>query len=75
VSPVPSGTYTAVSASGSHGSHSCGVKTEGTVVCWGSNTSGQATPWGGASGQEGTPENGGSAPVRILPVDLLDETK
>ena len=75
VSPVPAGAYIAVSASGSHGSHSCGVKTEGTVVCWGSNTSGQATPWGGTSGQEGTPENGGSAPVRILPVDLLDETK
>ncbi|HVH42453.1 MAG TPA: RCC1 domain-containing protein, partial [Labilithrix sp.] len=24
--------------------HTCGVKTDGTVACWGSNTYGKATP-------------------------------
>jgi hypothetical protein len=28
-------------------SHTCGVKTDGTLACWGSNSSGQATPPGG----------------------------
>ena len=37
----PAGTFTAVSAGGSH---TCGVRTNGTLACWGRNGSGQATP-------------------------------
>ena len=40
----PDGTFTAVSA-GLH--HSCGVRTDGTIACWGSNRLGQATPLAG----------------------------
>jgi hypothetical protein len=38
---VGEGTYTAVSADGSH---SCAIRMDGTIVCWGANSSGQATP-------------------------------
>jgi hypothetical protein len=38
-------TFTQVSAGNFH---TCGVKTDGTVVCWGSNPYGAATPLGGA---------------------------
>ena len=41
---APSGTFIAVAAGGYH---SCGVKTDGTITCWGSNSAGQAsTPAG-----------------------------
>jgi hypothetical protein len=43
------GTFTQVSAGGqlNFGEHTCGVKSDGTVACWGANSSGQATPPGG----------------------------
>jgi alpha-tubulin suppressor-like RCC1 family protein len=52
-SPVPHGlvtsatvyTFTQLSAGGSH---TCGVKTDGTVACWGYNNLGQATPPSGS---------------------------
>ena len=37
----PNGSFTYVSAGVEH---SCGVKTDESIVCWGSNTSGGATP-------------------------------
>ena len=40
----PAGTFTQVSA-GMY--HTCGVRTDGTLACWGNNNSGQATPPGG----------------------------
>jgi Regulator of Chromosome Condensation (RCC1) repeat protein len=33
--------------SGVYISHTCGVRTSGTIACWGSNAFGQATPPGG----------------------------
>ncbi|HCP61715.1 MAG TPA: hypothetical protein DIU14_04485, partial [Actinobacteria bacterium] len=41
----PSGSFSSVSA-GRY--HTCGVKTDGTVACWGDDTSGQATPPSGS---------------------------
>ena len=40
-STPPAGIFTSVSAGGDH---TCGMKADGTVVCWGKNTSGEATP-------------------------------
>ena len=40
-SPSSDGQFTAVSAGGSH---SCGLRTDGTITCWGANDSGQANP-------------------------------
>jgi alpha-tubulin suppressor-like RCC1 family protein len=37
----PSGAFTQLSAGGLH---TCGVKTDGVLACWGANSSGQATP-------------------------------
>src|SRR5256885_2918230 len=38
---VASGTVAQVSAGGSH---TCAIRTDGTVACWGDNSHGQATP-------------------------------
>ncbi len=38
---APTGTFTQVSAGGSH---SCAVRTDGTVACWGNTNGGRATP-------------------------------
>jgi alpha-tubulin suppressor-like RCC1 family protein len=35
------GAFAALSAGGGH---TCGVKIDGTIVCWGDNSYGQATP-------------------------------
>jgi len=37
----PSGTFTQISAGSLH---TCGVKTDGTLACWGKNDSGESTP-------------------------------
>ena len=37
----PAGTFTEVAAGGYH---TCGLKTDGTLACWGYNASGQSTP-------------------------------
>lgn len=39
--PPPAGTFTQVAAGNSH---SCGLKSDGEVACWGSNSVGEATP-------------------------------
>jgi len=44
----PAGTFSQVSAGGRH---TCGVKTDGTLACWGNNDVGQATPPAGTFGQ------------------------
>ena len=36
----PSGRFTQLSAGGQHG---CGLRTNGTVVCWGDNSAGQSS--------------------------------
>jgi len=41
----PSGTFTQISAGSLH---TCGVKTDGTLACWGKNDSGESTPPVGA---------------------------
>ncbi|MDS4058620.1 MAG: M6 family metalloprotease domain-containing protein, partial [Candidatus Contendobacter sp.] len=33
------------------GSHTCGLRSDGTVACWGDNASGQASPWTGTFAQ------------------------
>jgi alpha-tubulin suppressor-like RCC1 family protein len=38
---VPKGTFTKVSAGGIH---TCGLRPDATVECWGANDHGQATP-------------------------------
>jgi len=43
-SSPPDGEFVAISAGGEH---SCGLRRDGTVACWGNNGSGQATPPGG----------------------------
>ena len=40
--------FTQVSAGGWH---TCGLKADGTITCWGDNSHGQRTPPGGAFGQ------------------------
>ncbi len=48
---APEGTFSAISVGGpsyaGHG-HSCGIKTDGTVACWGNND------WGQSDAPEGT---------------------
>jgi hypothetical protein len=44
----PAGTFTQVSAGGSH---NCGVRADGTLACWGWNDYGQATPPDGTFSQ------------------------
>ena len=43
--PPPAGSFTAVSAGGWH---SCALRADGSVVCWGSNESGEPTPPSGS---------------------------
>ena len=38
----PPGTFTQVSAGNIH---TCGIKSDGTFTCWGSNSYGQSTPY------------------------------
>ena len=40
----PEGTFTAISAGGTH---TCGIRTNGTATCWGNNSDGQAAAPGG----------------------------
>ena len=47
----PGGEFTTI-ASGYH--HTCGVRTDGTIACWGDNWAGQSDPPSGAFTQVGT---------------------
>ena len=38
---APTGSFESVNAGSSH---SCGIKTDGSIVCWGDDTYGQSTP-------------------------------
>ena len=44
----PAGSFSQVSAGGEH---TCGLKSDGTVACWGYNYFGQSTPPGGSFSQ------------------------
>jgi alpha-tubulin suppressor-like RCC1 family protein len=46
--PSPADTFSQVSAGDSH---TCGLKTDGTVACWGFNGNSQATPPAGTFSQ------------------------
>ena len=48
----PAGSFSAVSAGGAH---SCGVRTDGTLACWGSNVDGQASPPAGTFSRRSAP--------------------
>jgi alpha-tubulin suppressor-like RCC1 family protein len=41
---TPAGTFTSVDAGQAH---NCGIKTDGTVACWGFNSKGETNPPGG----------------------------
>src|SRR5207249_9831732 len=61
----PMGTFTQVSAGAWH---TCGLRPDGTVACWGNNTQGQATPPAGtftqvSAGGVGSGGRGGAGTV------------